>query len=174
MANVAKIVTAAESPAGRAPGEAAGDVDIAAVAAMMADASRAIVLSELSDGRALPPSELAAIARVSRSTISEHLAKLERAGRSLSSEEGATATSDSLTAAGAAWLDDLGVVRPPRAGKACNDWSERRPHLAGRLGVALAQRLFELEWLARTDRPRLVQVTSAGRRELAHRLGVSR
>jgi hypothetical protein len=78
-----------------------------------------------------------------------------------------------LTAAGAAWLDDLGVVKPPRAGKACNDWSECRRHLAGGLGVAIAQRLFELEWLTRGDRPRLVEVTAVGRRELARRLGVA-
>ena len=57
-----------------------GDIDIAAAAALMADPSRAAVLMELSDGRALPPSELAEVAGVSRSTISEHLAKLERAG----------------------------------------------------------------------------------------------
>ena len=46
----------------------------------MADPSRAAVLIELTDGRALPPSELAEVAGVSRSTISEHLAKLQRAG----------------------------------------------------------------------------------------------
>ena len=63
-----------------ARGEAAGDVDIAAAAALMADPSRAAVLAELTDGRALPPSELAEVAGVSRSTISEHLAKLQRAG----------------------------------------------------------------------------------------------
>src|SRR5215475_11366955 len=57
-----------------------GEVDIAAAAALMADPSRAAVLMELLDGRALPPSELAEVAGVSRSTISEHLAKLEQAG----------------------------------------------------------------------------------------------
>jgi hypothetical protein len=35
--------------------------------------------TELTDGRALPPSELAEVAGVSRSTISEHLATLQRA-----------------------------------------------------------------------------------------------
>jgi hypothetical protein len=77
-----------------------------------------------------------------------------------------------LTGAGATWLESLGVAKPPRAGKACNDWSERRPHLAGRLGVVLARRLFELGWVARTERARAVDVTAAGRRELAARLGI--
>ena len=72
--------TASEIEVEPASGEAPGDVDIAAVAALMADRSRAAVLIELTDGRALPPSELAEVAGVSRSTISEHLAKLERAG----------------------------------------------------------------------------------------------
>ena len=58
----------------------AGEVDIAAAAKLMADSSRAAVLVELTDGRALPPSELAEVAGVSRSTISEHLALLLKAG----------------------------------------------------------------------------------------------
>ncbi len=62
--------------------------------------------------------------------------------------------------------------RAPRAGKSCNDWSERRPHLAGKLGVALTSRLFELEWVRRTDKPRAVEVTAEGERELRKRLGI--
>jgi DNA-binding transcriptional ArsR family regulator len=218
-----------------------GDVDIAAAAALMADPSRAAVLVALTDGRALPPSELAEVAGVSRSTMSEHLGKLldagflavERGGRNryyrLSGPEVATAVealsalaprapvrslrqanragalgaartcyghlagrlgvgiTDAmvdrglvereaevflLTDAGAAFLTDLGIERPPRAGKACNDWSERRPHLAGKLGVALASRLFELDWVRRTDRPRAVQLTPVGERELRARLDI--
>jgi DNA-binding transcriptional ArsR family regulator len=219
-----------------------GDANIAAAAVLMADPSRAAVLVELSDGRALPPSELAEVAGVSRSTISEHLAKLERAGflsversgrnryfrlagpevaaavealaalaprfpvRSLrqSNRAGALGAARTcyghlagrlgvgvteamgqrgllereadvflLTAAGERWLRELGLEKPPRAGKTCNDWSERRPHLAGRLGVALARRLFELEWLERTEIARAVRVTPLGRRKLGELLGLS-
>lgn len=219
----------------------AGEVDVAAAAKLMADSSRAAVLVELSDGRALPPSELAAVAGVSRSTISEHLALLQRAGflaverggrnryfrlagpevaqavealaqlaprrevRSLKQANRAGALGAArtcyghlagrlgvgitaamgergllereaevflLTDAGAAWLAGLGVAKPPRAGKTCNDWSERRPHLAGKLGVALAKRLFELEWLERTEVRRAVRVTERGARELRSQLGL--
>jgi DNA-binding transcriptional ArsR family regulator len=218
-----------------------GEVDIAAAAALMSDPSRAAVLMELTDGRALPPSELAEVAGVSRSTMSGHLAKLQAAGfvaverggrnryyrlagpavaaavealaalaprtevrglrqanragalgaartcyghlagrlgvaitdalvdRGLVEREGEVFL---LTGPGAAFFADLGIERPPRAGKSCNDWSERRPHLAGRLGVALAKRLFELDWVEKTERPRIVQVTKAGRRELGTRLGI--
>jgi DNA-binding transcriptional ArsR family regulator len=218
-----------------------GDVDIAAAAALMADPSRAAVLIELTDGRALPPSELAEVAGVSRSTMSEHLAKLqkagflaaERGGRNryyrLSGPEVATAVealaalaprseihslrqanragalsaartcyghlagelgvgiTDALaerglveregevfllTEPGAAFFVDLGIEKPPRAGKSCNDWSERRPHLAGKLGVALTKRLFELEWIERTKRRRAVAVTAKGERELSARLDI--
>lgn len=31
----------------------------------------------------------------------------------------------------------------------CLDWSERRHHLAGNLGAAIAARLFELKWIER-------------------------
>jgi hypothetical protein len=75
-----------------------------------------------------------------------------------------------LTDDGATWLGELGIERPPRAGKTCNDWSERRPHLAGKLGVALSQRLFELEWLARTEVRRAVRATDLGARQLRDQL----
>jgi hypothetical protein len=77
-----------------------------------------------------------------------------------------------LTDAGATWLEHLGIANPPRAGKACNDWSERRPHLAGRLGVALTRRLFELGWLQRTQRAREVRVTPQGELGLSRKLSL--
>jgi hypothetical protein len=77
-----------------------------------------------------------------------------------------------LTDAGATWLEHIGIANPPRAGKACNDWSERRPHLAGRLGVALTSRLFELAWLQRTQRAREVRVTPQGQASLSRELSL--
>jgi DNA-binding transcriptional ArsR family regulator len=221
--------------------ETEGEVDIAAAAALMADPSRAAVLMELTDGRALPPSELADVAGVSRSTMSEHLSKLQKAGflaverggrnryyrlagpevatavealaalaprsevRSLrqANRAGALASARTcyghlagglgvgitdalvdrglveredevflLTEPGAEFFADLGIEKPPRAGKSCNDWSERRPHLAGKLGVALTKHLFDLDWIERTERRRAVRVTKVGRRELGKRLDI--
>lgn len=44
----------------------------------------------------------------------------------------------------------------------CVDWGERRHHLAGALGGAIAGRLFELDWLRRGRTRRVVQLTPAG------------
>jgi hypothetical protein len=45
--------------------------------------------------------------------------------------------------------------------------SERRDHLGGALGAALAERLVDLGWIARKRNSRAVSVTEAGRRKLA-------
>ncbi len=53
----------------------------------------------------------------------------------------------------------------------CLDWSERRPHIAGRLGASLAHRCFELGWLTRQRDTRAVGITAAGRAGFADRFG---
>lgn len=84
-----------------------------------------------------------------------------------------------VTPAGEAWLRGLEVdlqrVRESRRtfARACIDWSERRPHLAGALGAALTRRFFEVGWLARIDGTRAVAPTAEGRRALRRELGVS-
>lgn len=83
-----------------------------------------------------------------------------------------------VTADGDAWLRRLGVVPEDlRHGRrafarACLDWSERRPHLAGALGAALTARLFELGWITRLDGTRAVEPTPPGRRALRSELGI--
>src|SRR6476660_2935296 len=44
----------------------------------------------------------------------------------------------------------------------CIDWSERRAHLAGSVGVALAERLMHLRWIARTRDTRALTITPIG------------
>ncbi|PPQ47109.1 transcriptional regulator [Paenibacillus peoriae] len=46
----------------------------------------------------------------------------------------------------------------------CLDWSERRHHLAGALGSALLDRLFELNWIERLPTTRAIRVTADGKR----------
>src|SRR4051812_5844336 len=74
----------------------------------------------------------------------------------------------------ARWGIDVGALRTARRPltRVCIDWSERRPHLAGGLGAALAGRLLEGRWLERRPGLRAVAVTPMGRRELAAWLGV--
>src|SRR4051794_28051203 len=57
-----------------------GDVDLASVGAAIGEPARALMLNALLGGRALPASELAAVAHVAPSTASAHLAKLADAG----------------------------------------------------------------------------------------------
>jgi DNA-binding transcriptional ArsR family regulator len=69
---------------------------------------------------------------------------------------------------------DVGGARKRRRSfaRACLDWSERRPHLAGALGAALADALLAQDWVRRRPNDRALVVTVAGERRL-RRLGVA-
>jgi DNA-binding transcriptional ArsR family regulator len=82
-----------------------------------------------------------------------------------------------VTEAGIAFLSGFGIdethdhkrrvfCRP------CLDFTERRPHLAGRLGAALARRCFEQGWIERIRDTRAVRVTAVGRAGLAEAFGL--
>jgi hypothetical protein len=46
------------------------------------------------------------------------------------------------------------------------DWSERRYHIAGTLGAALARRFFDLAWLTRSPSSCAVRLTPDGQKAL--------
>jgi DNA-binding transcriptional ArsR family regulator len=54
----------------------------------------------------------------------------------------------------------------------CLDWSERRLHVGGTLGAALAARCFALDWIRRSDGSRAVSVTPAGERGFREHFGI--
>jgi DNA-binding transcriptional ArsR family regulator len=54
----------------------------------------------------------------------------------------------------------------------CLDWSERRHHLAGSVGAALAARCFDLGWIERGRTDRAIAITRKGRAGLAERFGL--
>jgi hypothetical protein len=68
-------------------------------------------------------------------------------------------------------LNALGARRRPLI-RYCLDWTEQRHHLAGSLGAAIADRLFELDWIRRTLQPRAVELTDHGRDHLTKTLGL--
>jgi DNA-binding transcriptional ArsR family regulator len=221
--------------------------DIASVAALLADPSRARVLGALMDGRSLTATELAFQARVSAQTASGHLAKLTRASLLACETSGRcryyrlagpavaealealailapNATPDSaesqseieqirfartcydhlagrlgvaiteamirrgylrtegrdfrVTAPGASFLSELGVnmdktKRQRRAfARKCVDWTERRPHLAGALGGALAARWLQQDWVRRMPEGRQLLLTPKGGSALYQWFGV--
>ncbi len=83
-----------------------------------------------------------------------------------------------LSAAGERWCGafgiDLAELRRARRRFAhpCLDWSERRDHLGGALGAALAQRLLDLNWIERNRHSRVVGITAAGRDGLVQQFGL--
>lgn len=225
-----------------------GGPDLALVASLIGDATRANILAALLDGRALTASELAYFAHVSPQTASGHLAKLTdgklltmlRQGRnryyrlatplvgqmlegimavaaegpqrhrpiSKTGEAMRTARTcydhfagklgvglaDNLiqrghlvltpeagevTEAGASFLGDFGVdlatLRAKRRTlcRPCLDWTERRLHIGGTVGAALARRCFDLGWLIRSRESRALAITPAGRHGLEDVFGVT-
>ncbi len=73
-----------------------------------------------------------------------------------------------VTAEGSDFLTGLGVdlstaARSRRAFcRPCLDWSERRPHLAGTVGAAIAHLGFERDWIRRRRIGRSVEITEHG------------
>lgn len=82
-----------------------------------------------------------------------------------------------VTPRGARALQRLGIAlaeaqaRRRQFACRCLDWSERRDHLGGALGAALAQHLQAQHWIERRKHSRVVRVTAAGEAGLAE-LGV--
>jgi DNA-binding transcriptional ArsR family regulator len=219
------------------------DADVSVPASLIGDATRAAFLTALSDGRALPATELAQRAGVTASTASVQLAKLvdgglveserngrhryyrlrdetvaaalealsviapEAAPRSLKQAQiaadlqAARTCYDHLAGAlgvelfdallrdrvlteeleptkrGAHRLQELGIELEPGStrrpfARRCLDWTERRHHLAGALGAALAARFFELGWIERTGSSRAVRLTPRGREALTRELSL--
>jgi len=83
-----------------------------------------------------------------------------------------------VTPEGREWLEkfeiDVKALRRMRRvfARRCLDWSERRPHLAGALGAAMADQLFDRDWVVRIRDSRGLTVTGAGRRGLRRILGI--
>jgi len=81
-----------------------------------------------------------------------------------------------LTPGGEHFLSELGVDIESRRGsrrpecRLCLDWSERRHHLAGTVGAALLERIYDLGWARREKGTRVVRFTAAGERAFRERL----
>ncbi|WP_339614522.1 winged helix-turn-helix domain-containing protein [uncultured Parvibaculum sp.] len=85
-----------------------------------------------------------------------------------------------LTGSGRRFLEeDLGLDVEAALGKrrkfarACLDWSEREPHLAGSLGAALAERSLQAGWVARQAEGRGLTVTRKGQAAFRRHFGVA-
>lgn len=217
------------------------------IGALIGSPARALMLTELFDGRALTATELANVAGVSPATASEHLGLLlsggfvtrEKSGRHqyyrLASADiagaleqlvvqtahvnaggqfvkksrtpiqnarmcydhiagrlgvsiadalvlnGTLIALDSdyeLTPKGETLFEDLGIslteIRKSNRlfARQCLDWSERRHHVAGAVGAAIANLAFEKRWIERAKERRVLTVTPKGKRDLNALLGI--
>lgn len=134
--------------------------DVAAVAALFADPTRARIVAALADGRALPATLLASEAGVAASTASEHLARLVEGGLLTVRPSGRHRYYALANAQVAAALEALSLVAPQQPVRSLRESTRaarlRRArtcydHLAGRLGVALTAAFVDHGALERTD-----------------------
>jgi DNA-binding transcriptional ArsR family regulator len=124
--------------------------NVAASASLIADPTRAAMLSALLDGRALPAGELAYASGVTAQTASSHLAKLLAAGFLIVEREGRHRYYRLAGSHVAQAIEQLAAIGSPgpvgrkalpasakelRFARSCYD------HLAGRLGVAVTRAL---------------------------------
>ena len=83
-----------------------------------------------------------------------------------------------ITETGMRYLWELGIdTRIAGKGRrylcrACLDWTERRPHIGGAIGAALAERWLALGWITRAKDSRAVSVTPQGERGFRDSLGL--
>ncbi|MFJ2862619.1 ArsR/SmtB family transcription factor [Kitasatospora sp. NPDC087314] len=129
-------------------------MSLAAFAALLADPTRAAFCTALLDGRAWTAGELARHAGVAPSTASEHLSRLIAGGLLAEERQGRHRYVRLATPAVATLIEDLvvfadrGDAPTPRSlGEATRQSAEARArtcydHLAGRLGVAVADALL--------------------------------
>ena len=142
---------------------------------LLADPARAVMLTALLDGRALPAGELAYAARVTAQTASSHLAKLLAGGLVALEIEGRHRYYRLAGAHVAQAIEHLAAIRPEtqirrralspeaqrlRFCRSCYD------HLAGQVGVALTRALESREYLRPAEK-KLLEVTPAGSQWLA-------
>jgi DNA-binding transcriptional ArsR family regulator len=146
------------------------DPNLAAVAALIADPARAMMLLALIDGRALPAGELAYAAGITPQTASTHLARLTDGGLLIVEQEGRHRYYRLTGPHVAQAMEQLAAIRPatPVRRKAKSPAAKRLDlarccydHLAGKLGVAVAAALSERNLLVSTGDKRLT-VTADG------------
>jgi DNA-binding transcriptional ArsR family regulator len=141
--------------------------DLASIARLLADTTRATFCLALLDGRAWTPTELARHAGVAPSTATEHLNALVAGGLLAEERQGRhryVRLADQQTAE---LIEALAAAAPPRpvpAPPTLSADSRRRAlahartcydHLAGRVGVAIAEAMTERELIDWEHGPRL-------------------
>src|SRR5690348_8777173 len=83
-----------------------------------------------------------------------------------------------VTEEGSRFLTEFGVdvvaagARRRHFCRSCLDWTERRPHIGGAIGAALARRCFDLGWAERVKDSRAVIITGSGKQGFMDVFGI--
>ncbi|MDA8382581.1 MAG: ArsR/SmtB family transcription factor [Acidiferrobacterales bacterium] len=96
---------------------------------------------------------------------------LVRAGRVAIDGEVAHVTPEGLNFLQTWGIPVAGMRKHPYC-RTCIDWSERRHHLAGAVGIAIHRRCLELQWIEHHLDSRAVRVTRAGRQGFERAFGI--
>jgi DNA-binding transcriptional ArsR family regulator len=143
-----------------------GSAKLAIVAACAGDPARASMLQLLMDGRAFTAGELSAAAGVTAQTASGHLSRMVDAGLLTVASQGRHRYYRLSSPLVAQMLEGMMVVAAANAVMTGPDDQAMRKarscydHLAGKLGVGIAQRLVDAGHLTLTDQGG--EVTSSG------------
>src|SRR5436190_1061251 len=144
------------------------------VAALMGDPARAAMLSLLMDGRAHTASDLALSAGITAQTASGHLGRMTEADLLAARAQGRNRFYRLASGDVAHAIESLMAQASTRHfARQCLDWSERRPHISGALGSAIADTFFKKGWAEKLRRGRTVRLTDSGRRALARDFGAA-
>ena len=127
--------------------------NIIEIASLIGDKSRATILYSLMDGRMIPASELAQKANISPQTASSHLAKLVEGGLLTIEAHGRHRYYKLASSEIATVLEGLAVIAPTVKVNSLRESDQTKKlhyartcydHLAGKAGVALADRLVAM------------------------------
>lgn len=152
--------------------------DIAALASLITEPARTTMLMHLLDGRSWTAKELARVAGVSASTASVHLRKLVEGELIRMSPLGRHRYFRIVNAEIARLLEQLARLAPmrhvstPGSRRASSSLRRARlcyDHLAGRLGIAIAEGMIRAGWIMEVEP--WFRVSDSGRRALLE-LGV--
>jgi DNA-binding transcriptional ArsR family regulator len=130
-------------------------------AQLIGDPSRLAMLLSLLEGKALPASDLARVARISPQTASSHLAKLVEGSLLLHENYGRHKYFRLANHEVAHALESLLAISPPKPIRSLRESDEFNhlrhartcyDHLAGKIGVALTDRLVDMRWLEESEK----------------------
>jgi DNA-binding transcriptional ArsR family regulator len=143
------------------------------IAILIGEPSRLTMLTSLLGGKALPAGDLARAARISPQTASTHLAKLVKGGLLIQESFGRHKYFRLANSEVGLALESLHAIAPSKPVRSLRESNHMHAlqfartcydHLAGKIGVALTDRLLEMQLIEKSGNDYLL--TAAGKAKL--------